>query len=144
MEAPALPAAKITRRPDGGGAGKCACRQLAGCAAATAVRNRPSRKARGDAVKIYARVRRDDRGGQAWFQIACFAFGLSSILATSFNTPRQCELGYTECDWRSQPTLESRRLRHYSHDALLSYRGPTYSRASFVSSEQTEAVSMTH
>src|ERR1043166_4528905 len=38
-------------RPDLGGSGRCAGRHVAGCAAATAVLNRLSRKVRGDAVK---------------------------------------------------------------------------------------------
>src|SRR5215510_2431422 len=50
MEPAALPAAKMISRPEGG-AGKCDRKQPSGCAAATAVRNSPSRKARGDSVK---------------------------------------------------------------------------------------------
>src|SRR5882757_7820252 len=66
MDPPALPAARITRRPVAGGAGKCAGRQLAGCAAATAVRNRRSSKVRGGAVKSRARMGWVDRG--AWIR----------------------------------------------------------------------------
>src|SRR5713226_1992029 len=55
MEPAALPAARMISRPEAGGAGRCAGRQLAGCAAATAVRNRPSRKARGDDVTVRSR-----------------------------------------------------------------------------------------
>src|SRR5215469_4871144 len=53
MEPAALPAAKMISRPEGG-AGKCGRKQPSGCAAATAVRNSSSRKARGDSVKAQA------------------------------------------------------------------------------------------
>src|SRR5580704_2506315 len=40
----------MSRRPEAGGGGRCGRRQLAGCAAATAVRNKDCRKSRAAAV----------------------------------------------------------------------------------------------
>src|SRR6185436_6557105 len=57
MEPAALPAARISRRPDEGGAGRCGGRQLAGCAAPTAARNRSSSRAREGAVTLFSRRR---------------------------------------------------------------------------------------
>src|SRR5262245_63372758 len=62
MEPAALPAARMTRRPDPGGGGRCAGRQFAGCAAATAVRNRSSRKLRGGTVKMRAQLSKATEG----------------------------------------------------------------------------------
>src|ERR1700704_206199 len=76
MEPAALPAARISRRPDEGEAGKCGCRQLVGCAAATAERNRSSRSAREDAVTVFSRKRCGTCRGQAIFRLAGFASAL--------------------------------------------------------------------
>src|SRR5262245_53681094 len=43
MEPAALPAASTIRRPDFGAGGRCGGKQVDGCAAAIAVRNKPSR-----------------------------------------------------------------------------------------------------
>src|SRR5260370_35197636 len=85
MEPPALPAARMMRRRLAGGAGRCAGSQLAGCAAATAVRNRPSSRARGEAVKMAARAQRDDRGTCAGPHGFGVLLGLSSIIELRFN-----------------------------------------------------------
>src|SRR5262249_10848217 len=76
MEPAALPAARMTRRRDGG-AGRCAGKQLLGCAAATAVRNSPSRTARGDAVKARTRARWNARQARKSPVVRC-ALGLPS------------------------------------------------------------------
>jgi uncharacterized protein len=61
MEAAPLPAANSTRRPRAGGAGKCARRQLSGCAAATALWNNDCSKMRADPV-----TRRTQQLESAW------------------------------------------------------------------------------
>src|SRR5262249_22061184 len=70
-----------------GGAGKCAGKQLCGCAAATAARNSPSRKARGDAVKARTRTRRNAREARKSRAVRC-ALGLPSSPAREPNAPR--------------------------------------------------------
>src|SRR5262245_52902921 len=85
MEPAALPAARMTKRPEGG-AGKCAGKQLFGWAAATAVRNSPSRKARGDAVKARTRARPNVRDARKSRVVRC-AWGLPSSRAKEPNAP---------------------------------------------------------
>src|SRR4051794_9809036 len=82
MEPAALPAARISRRPDVGGAGRCGCRQLAGCAAPTAARNRSSSRAREDAVTVFNRKRRGAGRRQAMVQQFRFASALPLARST--------------------------------------------------------------
>src|SRR4029077_10293661 len=47
----------MSRRPEAGGGGRCGRRELTGCAAATAVRNKDCRKSRAAAVMEFHLVR---------------------------------------------------------------------------------------
>src|SRR5262249_26105611 len=91
MEAAALPAARMSKRP-AGAAGRCGRKQPSGCAAATAVRNSDSRKARGDAIKIRPRARRDAqpevRGAVNAWKIAEPVLGRTCICGVVGRTPR--------------------------------------------------------
>jgi hypothetical protein len=119
MEPAALPAARISRRPDEGGAGKCGCRQLAGCAAATAARNRSSRRAREDAVTVFGRKRCAACHGEAMFRLLRFASALPLLPSTiqpakGINVPGMGTMArQAPCDGCSPPALESGRLHHY-------------------------------
>src|SRR5260370_10529412 len=76
MEGGAFGGGRMSKRPDGG-AGKCAGRQLCGCAAATAARKSPSRKVRGDVLKAQARAWRNARDARNSRLVRC-AWGLPS------------------------------------------------------------------
>src|SRR5215813_13995967 len=105
MEAAALPAARMSKRP-AGAAGRCGRKQPSGCAATTAVRNSDSRKARGDAIKIRPRARRDAQPEVRG------AVGLWSCLQNS-RTRRGLSINLS--GHRQEPALESVPLRHYCY-----------------------------
>src|SRR5262245_34335654 len=97
MEPAALPAARMTKRPEGG-AGKCAGKQLFGWAAATAVRNSPSRNARGDALKARTRARPNARDARKSRVVRC-AWGLHHRGQSS--RTRRGMLDHSLCDRRT-------------------------------------------
>src|SRR6476646_3209215 len=107
MEPAALPAASTSSRPEGG-AGKCGGKQPSGCAAATAARNSPSRKTRGDSVK-----------GQASRAAACssnVSHGprRSWFVSCGKIAERKAQPASIVRSYRLQGALESAPVRHYS------------------------------
>jgi hypothetical protein len=146
MEPAALPAARIRRRPDEGGAGKCGCRQLAGCAAATAARNRSSRRAREDAVTVFGRKRCAACHGEAMFRPLRFASALPLLPspiqpAKGFNVPRD---GGTSASGAVRWLLATRAGKRTSPSLSYLWPGPKIFRTppsvpfpTFVSSRST-------
>src|SRR5207249_6398831 len=106
MEPAALPAVRMINRPDGA-AGKCGRKQPSGCAAATAVRNSPSRQSRAAPIKAQARAANFDlppgplRGGSI------------VVLAKWLNPPRHKHRAVIGCNprWKAPRRVTILRVR---------------------------------
>src|SRR5258705_6715776 len=106
MEPAALPAARMSRRPECGGSGKCGGKQLLGCAAATAALNKPSRNARLDPATIKTSCPLDRETLSTWRMIWPLIFGTAASQSGD-----RCGLLHNQAVSGTEPAAADRPVR---------------------------------